>query len=282
MDKDYFDTIKKSLVVVLVLMMAIVAIALLFSAPKNTKIPKIIKNQQLITDEEDTITGTFESRQIKKDDKYVSFDIKYPYFFYAGPDFNSQIKDFLVTQVEAHSINSKDAWQARYQTRSEGYDISEFPKNNEEKFYFFSDFEVVQSNSSFISVIIHYGGYSGGAHGYENKVSFAYDLKNKKKIELIDLFAGDANYLQMLSEKSKVYFQDLLNQKIKEVFTEEDDKNAIQDYVSNYTAMIENGTKPIKENFSVFSFSKDKIIIYFGQYQVGPYSDGAQQLEISR
>lgn len=282
MDKDYFDTTKKNLIIILILMIAIVALAILFSGPKETKIPKIMNNQQLTTDEEDVIVETFESRQIKKDDKYVNFDIKYPYFFYAGPDFNSQIKDFLETQIEAHSLTSRDAWQARYQTRSEENEIAEFPRNNDEKFYFFSDFEVIQSNSSFISVIVHYGGYSGGAHGYENRVSFNYDIKNKTKVELIDLFAGNSNYLQILSDKSKIYFQDLLDSKIKETFTEEDDNQAVQDYVSNYMTMIENGTKPTKENFSVFSFTKDNIIIYFGQYQVGPYSDGAHELEISR
>jgi hypothetical protein len=282
MDRDYFETTKKNLIMIVSLTALIIILALLFGGPKQAKVPKMVINHQLVANEEDIIDSTFEIRQIKKDDKYVNFDIKYPYFFYAGPDFNTQIKDFLETQVEAHSVTSKDAWGARYQTRSEGYDISEFPKNNDEKFYFFSDFEVAQSNSSFISVIVHYGGYSGGAHGYENRVSFAYDIKNKKKIELIDLFAGDTNYLQILSEKSKVYFQELLNIKIKEVFTAEDDEEAVMDYATNYMMMIENGTKPIKENFSVFSFSKDKIIIYFGQYQVGPYSDGAQQLEISR
>lgn len=282
MEKDYLETTRKNLLLAFVLVVIIIIVALLFSGPKQARVPKLINSQTVVSKEENIVKNTFEVRQIKKDDKYVNFDIKYPYFFYTGPDFNNEIKDFVETQVEAHSITSKEAWQARYQNRTDEYDISKFPKNNDEKFYFFSDFEVVQSNSSYVSVVIHYGGFGGGAHGYENIVSFSYDIKNKKKIELIDLFAGEANYLSFLSEYSRKHFKELLEEKIKETFTEKDDKNAVQDYVTNYIMMIEGGTKPTKENFSVFSFTKDKIVIYFGQYQVGPYSDGMHELEILR
>lgn len=282
MDKDYFETTKKSLFLTLSLVVLVVLIALIFSGQKQARIPKVINNKPLVSEEENVVPGTFETRSIKKTDRYVNFDIKYPYFFYASPEFNSEIKDFLETQADAHSVNSKEAWLARYNTRTEGENISEYPTGEEDKFYFFSDFEIVQSNSSYISVIVHYGGFSGGAHGYENKVSYAYNLIDKKEIQLTDLFMGDPDYLVKISDYSKEYFKTILEKKVKENFTEEDDPQAVQDYVSNSMMMIENGTKPVVDNFSVFSFTKDKITVYFGQYQVGPYSDGMQQVEISR
>lgn len=282
MDKDYLKNTKNNLILALALVAVMILISVIFGSPKQAKIPKIINNKPLISSEEDVIKGTFETRLIKKQDKYVNFDIKYPYFFYASPDFNSKIKDFLETQVEAHSITSKEAWRARYETQTADYQISEFPKNEDEKFYFFSDFEIIQSNSSYVSVVIHYGGFSGGAHGYENRVSFAYDLINKKEIMLSDLFMGDSEYLINISDYVRNYFKASLEEKVKEIFSEEDDTTVIQEYVNNAMLMIENGTKPSTENFSVFSFTKDKIIFYFGQYQVGPYSDGMQQVEIPR
>lgn len=38
--------------------------------------------------------------------------------------------------------------------------------------------------------------------------------------------------------------------------------------------MIEDGTKPINNNFKNFAFSEDGLIIFFEQYQVAPYSFG--------
>lgn len=282
MDKDYLKNTKNNLILALVLVAVMVLISIIFGGPKQAKIPKIINNKPLISTEEDVIKGTFETRLIKKQDRYVNFDVKYPYFFYASRDFNSKIKDFLETQAEAHSITSKEAWKARYETQTPDYQISEFPKNEDEKFYFFSDFEIIQSNSSYVSVVVNYGGFSGGAHGYENRVSFAYDLINKKEIMLSDLFMGDREYLINISDYARNYFKASLEEKVKEMFTQEDDTAVVQEYVNNAMLMIENGTKPSTENFSVFSFTKDKIIFYFGQYQVGPYSDGMHQLEIPR
>lgn len=282
MDKDYLKNTKENLVLALILMTIIVFVALVFSSPKQPKVPRLISNKPLISNEEDIIKGTFETRIIKKQDKYVNYDVKYPYFFYASPGFNLKIKDFLQTQLEAHGVVSKEAWKARYNTQTPDFNVPEFPKNEDEKFYFFSDFEIIQSNSSFVSVIIHYGGFSGGAHGFENRVSYAYDLINKKEIALSDLFMGDREYLIKISDYSREYLKEILSKKVKEIFNEGDNQVDIQEYTRNAMTMIENGTKPTPDNFSVFSFTKDKITVYFGQYQVGPYSDGMQQVDLAR
>lgn len=282
MEKNYLETTKNNLILIISLIVVIVIVALLFGNSSQSKIPKITNNKPLVSKEEDVDQSTFEIREIKKDDKYANFDIKYPYFFYSGPDFNNEIKDFVETQIDAHSVTSRESWKARYETDVSDNKISEFPKNKEEKFYFYSDFEIIQSNSSYVSVILRYGGFSGGAHGYDNRVSFAYDIKNKTKITLANLFMNNEGYLNLLSDYSRGYFQEKLESRIEEIFTEDDSEEAIQEYISNSTIMIKNGTEPTKDNFSVFSFTKDKITIYFGQYQVGPYSEGMQELEIPR
>lgn len=281
MEKDFLNTIKKNFTIIFILIILVVVIAVVFGGEKSARVPKIISNQPLVSEEEDVVKGSFETRQLKMDDKYVKYDIKYPYFFSANMDFNAKIKDFIRVQAEAHGITSKEGWQARYNTQGEGDDISEFPKTEEDKYYFFSDYEVIQSNSSFISVVITYGGYSGGAHGYENRASFAYDIKQDKEIELSELFPGVDDYLKILSDKSKEHFRTLLEENVKQNFANED-PDIVQEYVNNYSAMIEEGTSPELKNFSVFSFNQKKIKIYFGQYQVGPYVDGMQEFEIDR
>ena len=47
-------------------------------------------------------------------------------------------------------------------------------------------------------------------------------------------------------------------------------------------SMIESGTEPKEENFSVFTFTPDKVKIYFAQYQVGPYVIGMPEVEVNR
>jgi len=47
--------------------------------------------------------------------------------------------------------------------------------------------------------------------------------------------------------------------------------------------MINSGTEPKEENFSVFTFTRDrKVKIYFAQYQVGPYAIGMPEVEVDR
>ena len=51
---------------------------------------------------------------------------------------------------------------------------------------------------------------------------------------------------------------------------------------STLVSMIEDGTQPKEENFSVFTFTPTTVTLYFGQYQVGPYVLGMPEVELSR
>ena len=42
--------------------------------------------------------------------------------------------------------------------------------------------------------------------------------------------------------------------------------------------MMYEGTKPIKDNFKNFVFTKDGILLLFNYYQVAPYSQGEFQI----
>jgi hypothetical protein len=77
------------------------------------------------------------------------------------------------------------------------------PDDTAEKFPLEISYEIAQANSEFVSALVRYGGYQGGAHGYENTVSFNYDVVNQKIMSLSDLFPEDANYLETLSSFSK-------------------------------------------------------------------------------
>jgi len=235
----------------------------------------------VVLNEDLVLANSFETKILNPDDPYVKFDVKYPYFKNASNEFNLKIANLIKDKMEEDSNASKDNWLSRFKTQVAGDNIPEVPTNEKDKLSFFSDFTIIQSNSTYISFILKYGGFSGGAHGYENNVSFNYDIKNKKDIELKDLFSDNPDYLIMLSTKSREYLKNKFA-----VVTEEDKKNsdpeALKEYVDNMNSMIDSGTEPVIDNFSVFTFTPDKIKIYFEQYQVGSYVIGMPEIEIDR
>jgi len=275
---------KKKLIPILLIIIVLVSLFFVYknlTQKKETNIDVVVP--PVATEPEGLIvSGSFESKVLSPTDLYVKNEVKYPYFKNAGNDFNLKIENFIKQVMEEHDKMSKDNWMARYDTQVKGDNIPKVPATEEDKFYFSSDFTIIQSNSTYISFVLKYGGFSGGAHGYENNISFNYDVKNQKIIELKDLFPNDKEYLNYLSTKSREFLkkQDFAN------VSEEDKKNstpdAIKQFLDSITSSIEMGTEPKIDNFSVFTFTPDKVKIYFGQYQVGPYVIGMPEVEIDR
>jgi hypothetical protein len=269
---------KKTIIVILVILVSVFFIYQNFKNKEEIK--TINENQQEVANSRLVLADMFQEKVLNIEDEYVKFDVKYPYFNNASDEFNSKIENLLKKSIEESKISSKENWQARFNTQAKGDNIPEVPVMGG-KFSYFSDYKIVQSNTDYISVLLIYGGFDGGAHGYENIFSYNYDVKNKKTIELKDLFNNDTSYLNKLSTSSR----ELLKKKYA-VVTEEEKKNsspeALKEYVDNSMAMIESGTEPKLENFSVFTFTPDKVKIHFGQYQVGPYVIGMPEVEIDR
>ena len=270
---------KKNLILIIFLLVVLVVVGIIFNNSKPKEEVKV--NEEPSTQTEGLIVaGSYETKVLNPDDPYVTFDVKYPSFKNADASFNSSIEKLIKTQMDDHKKASQEYWQARIDTEMKGENIPNIP-TKEDKLSFIANFTIVQSNSSYISFIENYGGFSGGAHGYEINTSFNYDVANKKIITLKDLFPNNPNYLIYLSTTAREY--------LKSQFTtvnEEDKKNsdpqALKEYVDNIISTIESGTESTEENFSTFTFTGDKIKIYFAQYQVGPYSIGMPEVEIDR
>lgn len=272
---------KKNLILVIFLLAVLVILGVIFKGPKVKEETQVNGTQNITQVEGLIVADSYETKTLTISDPYVTFDVKYPYFKNADANFNSNIENLLKAKIEDHKKASKEYWQARYDTQTKGENFPKVPATDADKLYFSSDFTIVQSNSSYISFVLRYSGFSGGAHGYEINTSFNYDVKNQKLIELKDLFPNDSQYLTSLSNQSREFL-------MKEFATvsEDDKKNstpeALKEYVDNIVSMINSGTEPSVENFSVFTFTGDKIKIYFAQYQVGPYAFGMPEVEIDR
>jgi len=268
----------KKILIVFILALLIILIFVI-SNHKTRVEPKTEKDVTTKVVEGLIVPNTYETKVLNPNSAYLKFDVKYPYFKNADKYFNSKIETLIQGQIQDDIKTSQENWQARYDTQSKGENIPRVPQNDADKFYFSSDFTIVQSNSSYISFVLDYNGFNGGAHGYENKVSYNYDVKNQKNIELKDLFPNYPDYLTYLSTQSRESLKKTfatVSDNDREQATAEEIKTIVNDIVTS----IESGTEPKEENFSIFTFTPDKIKIYFAQYQVGPYAIGMPEVEI--
>lgn len=107
---------------------------------------------------------------------------------------------------------------------------------------------------NYISYIFRIEDYTGGAHPNHRIYTVVYDIKNNVIITIDDLINKNQNILNIFSENSREILKS-------------------NDKITSSTMLYE-GTKPKKENFTNFIFSKNGIILFFPQYQVAPYSQG--------
>ena len=214
-----------------------------------------------------------EEKTYKKVTQYAVFDVTYPQFKNVSNELNERIGNLVDKGIENHIVDSAENWRARYDTRQPGDDIAEFPADDQ-KFQFSMSWKPIQLNNNFVSTLITFGGYTGGAHGYQNMVSYNYDVIGKKDMTLADLFPGNPNYLKTVSEFSRkdltAQFRDRL-----EIDSKADIDPGIMD-------MLIAGTEPTVENFRVFTFTGDSITLYFTQYQVAPYAMGESTVKMPR
>ncbi len=122
------------------------------------------------------------------------------------------------------------------------------------------DTDVIKpSDTPLISVRITVEGMQAGrAHPYHSNITINYDLASGKTISLDSLFKPNSKYLHVLSAYCKKKLEEKLSDKW----------------------MIAEGTKPLEKNFKLWNIESDSLIITFDEYQVAPYVDGVQEVEI--
>ncbi len=183
----------------------------------------------------------------------------YPQFSQADAAFNKKIADTITGGVTDFKTSVNADYQARLATGGEVFQ-KEFAEGGMYTYEVSTD--VVQSNDQYISVVIRSAGYSGGAHGYHNIITFTYAVERHEYADISDFhpmyfIAGSAQ------------------EKLKEKFRSE----GVLD--SNIEAMISDGTdEKNPENFKNFTFVPGSLTLYFPEYQVAPYVYGEQQVTL--
>lgn len=201
------------------------------------------------------VTGlTVQDKKITDSTKPFKIDATYPYI--AGQDaFNKLASDYINSQIADFKNNSLQNDNAVKETDPTTY--AQYPR----QYDFMASYEKGLTNENIISVVIQIYSFTGGAHGATTYKQINYDVKNKKEIKLADIFVGQKDYLQKISDFCVADLTKQINEKAGEG--------------SAQSSWISDGAGPKEENFSVFLINKDNIIIYFPQYQVAAYALGS-------
>ena len=120
--------------------------------------------------------------------------------------------------------------------------------------------DVVQSGA-IVTVAYTISQYaSGAAHPLSFIDTVSYDIRTGEILGLGDLFVANSDYLAKISSKSRELLIKKLGASEKET--------------------IDAGTTAEEENFSVFEFTDNGLVLIFNPYQVAPYSAGIIEITI--
>lgn len=129
---------------------------------------------------------------------------------------------------------------------------------NDLKYELNIEYKIHTLNPTFISLTMENYQYTGGAHGFSNRTPYNFDLTTGKEITLEDLFKENSDY------------KEAINKEIQKQIKEKPDK-FFPDEVQVFSGV--NSKQP-------FYIEDGKLVIYFGLYEIAPYTAGIVEFEI--
>jgi len=143
-------------------------------------------------------------------------------------------------------------------------------------------FDMLADTSKVVAVSADGSSYTGGAHGQPLVARFVWLPERQKLLRAEDLIDGDKGW-KAISD----YAEDkLLEQATVRAQGEDLSPEEQQAQVRNLAKMIDEGTAPDAANFAQFQPVMDAsgrisaLRFVFAPYQVGPYSDGTQTVDV--
>jgi hypothetical protein len=173
-------------------------------------------------------------------------------------EFNRGIRDAVESRLAAFKKECRENWDARQAALSPGPAKGEHPA--EPPCYFGVSWVPKQINGDFISILVRFDIFSAGANMSNDFESFNYDVKNKRSLELADLFTGEPDVLSRVSGFARERL------------------GASLAAAGMKTDLLEAGTEPKPENFRNFVFDEDTITFYFPECRVAPCAAGPQEV----
>jgi hypothetical protein len=241
-----------------IISLIIIAILIIIAGIFVYKNKDSLKNKNLNNKNSINILS-FEDKKITDETKPFKIDITYPEI--AGQnEFNNLVKNIIDKEISDFKNNSLENDNAVKEIDPESY--AKYPRTYD----LIINYNKGQLDDDLASVVFDIYNFEGGAHGASYQKVLNYDFKNKKELTLADVFTGQNDYLQKISDYC---IKDLTNQIIKATGNTEG-------------AWIADGAGPIVENFQIFLINKDNITFYFPQYQVAPGAFGGFKVVMPR
>ncbi|MGL5346274.1 MAG: DUF3298 and DUF4163 domain-containing protein [Peptostreptococcaceae bacterium] len=235
-------------------------------AINESNINKIHRDElKCIYEKQENINGIFsiQTKEIDEDSEFFKADIKYPYLkvkqqcLYKQNIHNREI-EIINKTISDDILKFKEEIKSYSKSYKEEYEKN--PNKNEYtkyKYEAYTNYEVKYNKNNIISIPVVYYQFTGGAHGMSELKTYNYDLVTGQEIQLKDLFKEDCSY------------KDIINKEVQDNIS----KNP-QDYFKG-----DDGFKGISEN-QKFYIEENGIVVYFGQYEIAPYSTGIPEFKI--
>lgn len=248
-------------VIVLILIGAAAAWVSFIMSPKPVETPKPEEQQPV----QQQPAVSIEDKKITDQTAPFNINITYPYI--AGFDeFNNKIQDIISKNTNDFKTNSLQNDEAVKKTDPQSY--AKYPR----KYDLTVGYDKGEVDGNIVSVVLNVYSFVGGAHGSTTFIPINFDVKNKKEITLADLFPGQTDYLQKVSDYC------IPNLKAQITVGMEDNGQ----WVNQNASWINNGAGPKAENYSIFLINNNNITFYFPEYTVAPYAAGSFKCQYAK
>lgn len=192
----------------------------------------------------------FSERDINENKSYGTINIKIPFI---SNNSSNNVKEFNgivegdITDWEKDLIEL--AKQDEAESKSKGVDFRPYSLD--------VTYKVPYNTKDFVSLVVDYYQFTGGAHGLTTRNTYNYDFVKGKRLRLFELFKDGYDY----------------QTKINSIIKQEISKNP-EEYFQD-----QNGFKGIK-NKQDFYIDNDGIVIVFQLYEIAPYVAGIREFHI--
>ncbi|MBV8801955.1 MAG: DUF3298 domain-containing protein [Gammaproteobacteria bacterium] len=193
----------------------------------------------------------------ENDELHYTIDATYPQI--VGESLTP--KELTFNKTVSNMVN-KEINQFKNSVKMDAVHMNTLPEElRQNNFKLDYDIDVIKldATTSILSVRLSMEGMQAGrAHPFHSHQVLNFDLSHGKELALKDLFKKNVNYLAAIAK----YSNNKLNETLKDKW------------------LIADGTKPNLENYKNWNIEADSLLITFDEYQVAPYVDGPQEVEI--
>jgi hypothetical protein len=182
----------------------------------------------------------------------------------------SQVK-FSIPQIDGLKTKAiQDSINDKFVKRASGFEeetfagLDEYVKEAKKEgwpirpYAALTNYRVTYSNNDILSLYVDYYSYTGGAHGFTDRVHSNIDLKTGKELQLNNLF------------KSGVDYKDILSKEIKRQMRLEPDKY-FPETLKDWQGI---------SNDQPYYIEDGNLVIYFPLYEIAPYAGGIPEFII--